>query len=154
MVLLVYCSDEHLILISPNPGKLGGSINIHFVQDSDRLSHRNGPTPKTLKNNNPPKKTFCWLGNPSSPPNSTLDASRLQQKPRRRRVLRSSIGWCGTAAPRLGHCMSCVSCEEENDQEINSEVLSLHLQVPPQKVFEPSKLTPNTFSEGTWRPRV
>ena len=29
----------------------------------------------------------------------------------------------------------------------------LGLQVPPQKVFGPSKPTPNTFSEGTWRPR-
>ena len=28
----------------------------------------------------------------------------------------------------------------------------LHLQVPPQKVFGPSKPNPNTFSEGTWRP--
>ena len=32
--------------------------------------------------------------------------------------------------------------------------LSLHLQVPPEKVFGPSKLTPSTCSEGTWRPRV
>ena len=32
--------------------------------------------------------------------------------------------------------------------------ITLHLQVPAQKVFGPSKPTPNTFSEGTWRPRV
>ena len=31
---------------------------------------------------------------------------------------------------------------------------SLGLQVPPQKVFGPSKPTPNTFSEGTWSPRA
>ena len=30
---------------------------------------------------------------------------------------------------------------------------SLGLQVHPQKVFGPSKPTPNTFSEGTWSPR-
>ena len=30
---------------------------------------------------------------------------------------------------------------------------TLHLQVPPPKVFGPSKPTPNTFSKGTWRPR-
>ena len=30
---------------------------------------------------------------------------------------------------------------------------TLGLQVPPQKVFEPSKPTPNTFLEGTWSPR-
>ena len=30
---------------------------------------------------------------------------------------------------------------------------SLGLQVPPQKVFGPSKPTPNTFLEGTWSPR-
>ena len=27
------------------------------------------------------------------------------------------------------------------------------LQVPPQKVFGPSKPTPNTFVKGTWSPR-
>ena len=32
--------------------------------------------------------------------------------------------------------------------------LSLGLQVPPQKVFGPSKPTPNTFLEGPWSPRV
>ena len=30
---------------------------------------------------------------------------------------------------------------------------TLGIQVPPQKVFEPSKPSPNTFSEGTWIPR-
>ena len=31
--------------------------------------------------------------------------------------------------------------------------ISSAFPVPPQKVFRPSKPTPNTFSEGTWRPR-
>ena len=30
---------------------------------------------------------------------------------------------------------------------------TLGLQVPPQKVFGPSKPTPKTFLEGTWSPR-
>ena len=29
-------------------------------------------------------------------------------------------------------------------------MLNPRLQVPPQKVFGPSKPTPNTFLEGTW----
>ena len=37
---------------------------------------------------------------------------------------------------------------------LHMDAHALGLQVPPQKVFEPSKPTPNTFSEGTWSPRA
>ena len=57
-------------------------------------------------------------------------------------------GWkdmdCAPAAARRRHQRSLWGID----------FLALHLQVPPQKVFGPSKPTPNTFSEGTWRPRV
>ena len=33
-------------------------------------------------------------------------------------------------------------------------IIPLGLQVPPQRVFEPSKATAITFSEGSWSPRA
>ena len=105
MVLLVYCSDEHLILISPNPGKLGGSINIHFVQDSDRLSHRNGPTPKTLKNNNPPKKDVLLARQPFLSTQlhaRCIAASTEAQAPEGPAVINRMV-WYGCATPRALH---------------------------------------------------
>ena len=40
----------------------------------------------------------------------------------------------------------------EPENERLEDYISLGLQVPPQKVFGPSKPTTNTFLEGIWSP--
>ena len=65
-----------------------------------------------------------------------------------------SLGFEGAGKGVVHGAFGCTRLEDQRDLKGVGDVSTLGLQVPPQKVFGPSKPTPNTFLEGTWSPRV
>ena len=66
-----------------------------------------------------------------------------------------SLGFEGAGKGVVHGAFGCTPLEDQRDLKGVGDVSTLGLQVPPQKVFGPSKPTPNTFLEGTydWSPR-
>ena len=141
-----------LELVGPNFPNARGFSTHRFSQALTRFWSRRRKEPPQCGGRKRVRRTCAFRGE------QMIDIGLIRHLRRARREGRQGVLRARARSGCFGSGRTCFSrkgtCPSKRKRRHMQVVISLHLQVPPQMVFRPSKPIPNTFSEGTWRPRV